>query len=267
MDRSWCAPAFYEAVASAVREKVPETDSSIGLAFERFIKSELTAHGVRTVSGTYSVNGQDGECDAVIETATHIIFIEMKKKPLTRKARSGSDVNLLYDLSESLLAAQCQIGKHELLLVKHGMLNLHDGASNYCIKLNGRAVERVALSPVEFGAMQDRNVISQILTTVMTSRLIATDAKNANQVNKVQKKGEELLRQNKELASLQPAARTTFINYWFLSLGHLLTILQGVSTNDSFQSSLFTTRHITMGSLDFYFEHWQALALKASQKP
>ncbi|AFY97158.1 hypothetical protein Cha6605_6335 (plasmid) [Chamaesiphon minutus PCC 6605] len=254
IDRSWCAPAFYEAVVSAVRDKVPETDNNIGLAFERLVKSELTAHGVRVVSGKYSVNGRDGECDAVIETATHIIFIEMKKKSLTRKARSGSDVDLFYDLCESLLAAQCQIGRHELLLVEHGRLDLHDGSSNHCIKLNGRAIERVALSPVEFGALQDRNVIEQILRTVMTSRLSATDRKNAVRVNKVRKKGEELLRQYEEMASLKPAAKASFMNYWFLSLGHLLTILQGVSTNDSFQSSLFKTRHITTGSMDFYFE-------------
>lgn len=268
MDRSWCAPAFYEAVVNEVRDKkVPETDSKIGLAFERLVKSELIAHGVSVVSGKYCVNGQEGECDAVIETADCIIFIEMKKKPLTRKARSGDDIELLYDLCESLLAAQCQIGRHELLLVKHGTIDLHDGSSNYCIKLNGRAIERVALSPVEFGALQDRNVISQILSTVMTSKLSATDDKNVKRVNKVQKKGEELRQQYEELASLRPAAKAPFINYWFLSLGHLLTILQGVSTNESFQSSLFMTRHIIMGSLDFYFEHGQVLAFKASQKP
>jgi len=267
MDRVWCAPAFYEAVASSVRPRVPNADSFIGLAFERLVKAELEAHGVRVVSGTYNIGSQEGECDAVIETADRIIFVEMKKKPLTRKSRSGNDINLFYDLSESLLAAMCQIGRHEILLFKHGSIELQDGSETYTVERNGRAVERVALSPVEFGGMQDRGVISQVLKTMTTSKLSAVDASNAHSINKVQKKGQELLDQYNELAKIQSDTKgVTFMNCWFLSLGHFLTILQGVSSNDSFQSSLFTTRHVMMGSLDFYFEHAQGLALKASRK-
>jgi hypothetical protein len=267
MDRVWCAPAFYEAVVSAVRPRVPNADSFIGLAFERLVKAELEAHGVRVVSGNYNIGSQEGECDAVIETADRIIFVEMKKKPLTRKSRSGNDINLFYDLSESLLAAMCQIGRHEILLFKHGSLELQDGSETYTIERNGRAVERVALSPVEFGGMQDRGVISQVLKTMTTSKLSAVDASNAHSINKVQTKGQELLDQYNELAKIQSDAKgVTFMNCWFLSLGQFLTILQGVSSNDSFQSSLFTTRHIMMGSLDFYFEHAQGLALKAGRK-
>lgn len=268
MDRSWCAPAFYEAVADAVRKRTRDSDSRVGLALERLVKAELEAHGVHVMSGTYSIGGQDGECDAVIETTDHIIFIEMKKKPFTRQSRGGSDVDLFYDLSESLLAAQYQIGKHELLLYRHGVLELHDGATVHRIERNGRSVERMALSPVDFGAIQDRGVISQILETLMTFRLGAIDPKNADRIGRVQKKGDVLLKQYDDLTKLRPQPRgPAFMNYWFLSLGQLLVILEGVSSNDSFQKSLFTTRHAVMGSLDFYFEHAQILALKASQSP
>jgi hypothetical protein len=77
-----------------------------------------------------------------------------------------------------------------------------------------------------------------------------------------------LLKQHNELAKLRPEPKgPAFMNCWFLSLNQLLAILEGVSSNDSSQESLFTTRHIVMGSLDFYFEHAQALALKANQGP
>ena len=268
MDRSWCAPAFYEATARAVRDRVPNTDSFIGLAFEKLVKDELAAHGVHVVSGEYSLGNQNGQCDAVIETSDRIIFIEMKKKALTRKSRGGSDVDLFTDLSESLLATMCQIGGHEILLFKHGSLELQDDSTTYVIERNGRAVERLALSPVEFGGFQDRGVISQVLKTMTTSTLSAIDVKNAQRISEVQSKGEKLLKQYEELAKLQPDEEwTAFMNCWFLSFGQFLTILQGVSSNDTFQGSLFTTRHITMGSLDFYFEHAQALALKAGHQP
>ena len=103
---------------------------------------------------------------------------------------------------------------------------------------------------------------------VAQSFLSAIDVKNAQRISEVQSKGEKLLKQYEELAKLQPDEEwTAFMNCWFLSFGQFLTILQGVSSNDTFQGSLFTTRHITMGSLDFYFEHAQALALKAGHQP
>ena len=268
MDRAWCAPAFYEAVVSAIREKNPDPDREIGLALEKFAKAELVERGVRVVSGNCSIDGEDGQCDAVVETMDHIIFIEMKKKSLTRPSRSGNTADLFYDLSESLLAAQHQIGKHEFLLYRHGALDLRGDGETHRLERNGRAVERVVLILHDFGAMQDRTVLSQVLETVMTCRMGTADPAYAAKIGRVQKNGEDLLKQHNELAKLRPEPKgPAFMNCWFLSLNQLLVILEGVSSNDSFQKSLFTTRHIVMGSLDFYFEHAQALALKATPGP
>jgi hypothetical protein len=269
MDPSWCAPGFYEAILGFLRDKHPDADKQVGRALERFIRSELRGHGVDVASGQYSIAGEQGECDAVVETSDRIIIIEMKKKSLTRQSRSGSCVSLFSDLAESLLAAQLQVGKHEILLYRHGIIDLLDvdSGTNHRVERRDRAIERVALSLPDFGAIQDRGVLSQILETARAYQIATDSPRYAEQVAKVQKKGQSLADQYNDLAKLRPEPRgAVFMNCWFLSLGHLLVMLEGVTSNNSFQKSLFNTRHIIMGSLDLYYEHAQALALRAHQE-
>ena len=266
MDRSWCAPAFYEAILGAVRQMEPNADVQVGRSLERLIKAELRKHSIHVASGRYSIGDQHGECDAVVETSDRIIIIEIKKKSLTRQSRSGHCVNLFCDLAESLLAAQCQIGRHELLLYKHGALDLVDdtGGPVQRVERRDRAVERVALSLLDFGAMQDRRVLSQILETTTAYRIGTYSVKDEAQIARVQKMGDTLAGQYKELATLRAEPKgAAFMNCSFMSLGQLLVVLQGVTSNDAFQKSLFNTRFITMGSLDFYYEHAQVLAMRA----
>lgn len=171
----------------------------------------------------------------------------------------------VYDGMFNLVQARPSV---ELLLYRHGVLPLRDGGEEYRLERKSRAVERVALSLLDFGAMQDRMVLSQVLDTVMTCRMGTPIPAYAAKIGLVQKNGEALLKQYNELAKLRPEPKApAFMNCWFLSLNQLLVILDGVSSNDSFQKSLFTTRHIVMGSLDFYFEHAQALALKSTPGP
>jgi hypothetical protein len=253
MNRSWCAPAFYEAIAAALRKEDPVTDSRIGTAFEQLVRGELTAAGITVKSGTYIAGGVDGECDAVVETANCVILIELKKKPLRRLSRSGSDVDILFDLSESLLAAMTQIGQHELLLRRHGSLELKQGGSTHRIDLHNRQIERVVLSLLEFGAIQDRAVITQILETLVRSRLGAKDPKFADKIVAVQRRADALRDQERELAGYRASDQgRPFLNCWFLNLDQFRTIVQEADSNDSFQRSLFMTRHIVTGSLDLY---------------
>ena len=58
-----------------------------------------------------------------------------------------------------------------------------------------------------------------------------------------------------------------FFNCWFLSLGHLLVLLDDVepaNANESFKKALFSTRHVTTGCLDFASQYFQAKELRAS---
>lgn len=80
-----------------------------------------------------------GECDAVLETDSVVVFIEFKKKGLTTRARGANVGAILADLARGLFNPHYQTGRHELALVKDGHLTLNDGATTYIVELGGPA--------------------------------------------------------------------------------------------------------------------------------
>jgi hypothetical protein len=73
----------------------------------------------------------------------------------------------------------------------------------------------------------------------------------------------ELLRVHADLAAARlENPRDWFFNCWFLSVGHLMVMLDNVASADEFKRELFMTRSVTTGSLDFYFEYSQGRALR-----
>lgn len=270
MDSSWCGAAFYEAIAAELRRAgIKGVDDNIGLAAERFIKQELSKKGVTHLSGKYHHNG-DGECDLVVETSNTIIFIEMKKKPLTRAARGGKDVNILLDISGSLIASQVQLGRHEILLRTQGYIDLQTSSGPKRLKLQGREIERISLSVLDYGGIQDRRVISQILNIALSSKFTPADLCLQPQFDILNKKCQDLQKQTNELYALGAwrNPHTPHFNCWFLSIPQFLVLLDDVKSNDDLKKELWETRHISMSSLDFYFELAMAKDIHArAQKP
>jgi Holliday junction resolvase-like predicted endonuclease len=263
-DPSWCAPAFYEAIADRARAaSVENADARIGAALEQFVRDELRAHGVSALTGTYCANGADGECDAIIETMDTIIIIEMKKKSLTRAARGGDTLKLLMDVAKTLIDAQIQAARHELALYRHGTITLHHERGTTVLERGDRRIERIALTHLDFGALQDRQVISHVLRLLAGAALRSTDGQHASEIADLTKTCNKLRRVHTELEQHRIVnPHDWFFNCWFLSLGHLLTMLDNVSSADDLKRELFLARHMTMGSLDFYFEYAKGKALR-----
>ena len=113
-----------EALLTQLRKDEKNLDGQLGTSIEKFLHAEFAVHQIPSLTGRYIVGGEHGECDIVIETQKTIIFLEIKKKPWTRRAQAGSDADVLIDLANSLLAAQVQAGWHEVRLRKHGFIDL-----------------------------------------------------------------------------------------------------------------------------------------------
>lgn len=264
IDKSWCGAGFYEAIASILREAgVNGVDDKVGLAAERFIKSELSKKGVAHLSGKYKHGGMDGECDVVVETSDTIIFIEIKKKSLTRKSRGGSDVDLLLDISGSLIDSQVQLGGHELLIRDQGYIDLDADSVVTRLNLNGRKIERVSLSLLDYGGIQDRRVISQILSLVLTAQFTPADAAHKKKFDLLNLKCQELQQQAIRLTPPGAKHNIPYFNCWFLSIPQFLVLLDDVRSNEDLKQALWETRHISMGSLDFYRELSSAQDIRA----
>jgi len=262
-DQYWAAPAFYETLAAIARVVEPQqdvADSSVGTAMENMIKGKLAEKKISFASGYYFIGKERNECDLVIETEKVIIIIEIKKKTLRRISRTGRDAYLLVDLASSLLNAQIQAGKMELLLRKQGYVDIDDGTGKKRVEFRDKTIERIALTLNDFGRFQDRVVINDLLTILAGSKinlLANNDPKLAADFQKMQKKLDVWAKQAVELKSIDPGFDDApFFDCWFLSYNQLLALLKYAGDNEEFYTALRSTKHITMGSSNFYFEFY-----------
>jgi hypothetical protein len=255
LDRSVCAPACVEALLMPLRGAIGNfEDGQVGPAIERFLQREFLSHGISTLTGKYSVDKEDGECDLVIETAQTIIFFEIKKKSLTRQAKAGSDAFVLLDLAGSLLKAQVQAGWHEVRLRRKGVLELESNGVKTLLELKGREIERIAVSLFDFGSFQDRVLLKQFLEATLRADFSASDASLKGRFDAINKSLAELRAQLNELAHGAPTVSQPFFHCWFLSVPQLLVLLDDVQGEEDFRKALWDTRHFTTGSSDFYFD-------------
>lgn len=258
LEKSFCAPAVIESLFAALRStQIKNFESLVGDEMERFLLKELESRGIHVAQGDYEDSlGKRGECDAVIECPDTLIFIEIKKQPLTRKAQAGSDAAILVDMAASLLLAQLQAGWHEVRIRRDGFLLLKKEGMEKCVALNGRAIERIAVTLFDYGSFQDRTLLQQFLRAQLSVEYSATDPSLDMKFSRINKQLDELRAQTSELQALIGAEDAVrFFNCWFLSLPQFLVLLDDVKSPADLKNALQNTRHISMGTLDFYFEH------------
>ena len=264
VDRSVCAAACPEAILAALRPVENDLDKKVGLQAERFLEAELATRGVPVHSGDYDVGGDHGECDLVAETTETVVFLELKKKPLTRKARAGGDADLLLDIAGSLLSAQAQAGWHELRLRRAGRLDLRDNGEIYHLDLNGREIERVAVALLDYGSFQDRIFLKHMLETTLGANFSPVDPALNRRFEAINAALQQIRDQVAALHQGKSAVQQPFFHCWFLSLPQILVLLDGVTDPASFRAALWQVRHITTGASDFYFEFSNMKRMKAA---
>lgn len=269
VDRSVCALGFLEALFTLLRGEDSKFDGALGSAIENYLISEFSQHGIQCASGKYSVDGKDGECDLVIETEKVVFFLELKKKPLTRNARSGSDIHLLIDLAGSLLDSQVQSGWHEVRIRKAGYLNLQRNGNTKCIELKGRSIERLSITLLDFGVFQDRIIISRFLEACLSSTFALKPGIEGEMleksINSLNRAAEDWKEQSKLLYGTE-MINNPFMHCWFLSVPQLLLILDGVDGPEAFGNAMRVNRHLIMNTQDFYYEYSQARNLKSAKQ-
>jgi len=268
----WCppisiaAPAALEALLAAIRSIDKQADTRVGTITEKIVRRALLQFGVPTKSGNYHARNSegrivDGECDLVVESEKKIVFIEIKKKPLTRAARSGNDVQLLVDLTDGLLSSQLQSLGHQALLKENGSLILEAGTEQETIvEYNGREVVRLSLVLLDFGSIQDRMTVQKFMQIIRSADLEANDQSLQIRLDKLAPKFTEL----KTLStSLSLSGPFPFQDSYFLSIPQLLWLLERVNNESDFIKELTRLRNMATPMRDFYGEHLFAEKLAA----
>ncbi|UGX89825.1 hypothetical protein G6321_00003300 (plasmid) [Bradyrhizobium barranii subsp. barranii] len=217
---SLAGPAFYEAAISAVRPILSKSEVThlAGDGTERVILAMFKVAGLSpTVMGAkYNVGKSDeGECDLVFESDTHIVFVECKAKALTRAAMAGVSGAALEVYVGGVLNAQSQCLQQERLLRTKGLIDFEDGRH---LDFRDREIVKLSVTLLDHGTLQDDKFFWALATTLRRSR--------KSKLKKVMSKiNDELVKMD----AIGRPARMSVLDAAFLSVGQLSTILVGVS--------------------------------------
>lgn len=257
---SW---GWFEALMAVVRNQEKEDnqkdiDKEVGKLIEVYIKEKLDEKGITHCCGTYPPP-EKGEVDLVVEATKGIMLFEMKKKSLTRKAKSGDEFKIITDLLGSLIDSQVQCFRTSHHMIRDGYVDLNDENGNGTrVEKQDRTAECISVCLGTFGPLQDRILITSIMEEISNKPLIAEydgddqqTIKDVNKFNKDMRKWIPFL--NEERAN-GDSKTNPFFNSWFLDLEQLMLIVQESNSNDELLARLIETKYVTTGSYNFYRE-------------
>lgn len=229
-------------------------DAILGQVIERFVKSKLDSYGIKYYSGDYlSKDGAiSGESDITIETDSAIIFIEIKKKGMTRLSMSGVDYSILSDLGGGLIHATSQCFKAERVLRCDGVINI-DGSQGILYK--SQRIIKVALTLYDYGSFQDRMTIRSILNNSLGATFKAGELKADKKLNDWREHINEISEHISKLDEAGQLDEEPFHSLFFMSIPQLLMILESQPSGKGLEKTLRTLSSISHSTRDFYKEY------------
>ena len=257
---SW---GWFEALLTVVRnqekdDKQKDIDKEVGKLIEYYINEKLDEKGITHCCGDY-IPPAEGEADLVVESTKGIMLFEMKKKSLTRKAKSGDTFKIMADLLGSLIDSQAQCFRTSHILIKDGHVDLDDGKGNMTrVEKQNRTAECISVCLGAFGPLQDRMLIKCIMDEVcnkpMTAEYDGADKQTIKDVKKFNKDLQKWLTYLNEERVNGDSKTNPFFNSWFLDFEQLMLIVKESNSNDELLARLLETKYVTTGSYNFYRE-------------
>ena len=162
------------------------------------------------------------ELDVADVTDKHIFFLECKKKPLTNAARAGNVLSAAVDLAQAFMMPLVQMNRHEAQLRAGGITFLN----GQVLQLDGRDIQRIAITMTDHGSMQDRMFLRAVLIGLWGARLAAFDPAHQADADKVNEQLQTLARGITSLAGQAGGKFDDFMHRyihssWWLSIDHL----------------------------------------------
>ncbi len=266
--RGLAARALYERLCAMMRDVGDRgLADKLGLALELLAEKVLRAAGqapsVVRQKYWHPTSNKKYEIDLALESDDQIVLIECKMKALTRAARSTATVQALVDLTKSFLAALLQAIRHEIALRSVPSLQLEGGG---VISLNGRSVERIVLTMLDHGSLQNRLFIRNIVRAFFGAKLNSDDAGIADALTHINEGMVELQGYFTQLATLTGLPFEDFLRRhefgtWWLSVDQLALITRGTP---GLLEGLSPIRNVTFQTGDLMNELAYALRMRAA---
>ena len=187
--RGMAARAFFERVYTLLREAGDsQLERQMGVALECITVEAvgLTGNAPAYAGLQYRIPNQRKaeapfELDVADVTHKHISLLECKKKQLTNAARAGNVLSAAVDLAQAFLMPLVQMNRHEAQLRASGITFLNGRV----LQLDGRDIQRMAITMTDHGSMQDRMFLRAILIGLWGARLTAIDSTHQAEADKV----------------------------------------------------------------------------------
>lgn len=183
---------WYEAIFNVIRsDKNKELAKDIGHIMEDYVRNKMNTHGIISHTGKYEYNSTKGEVDFLIESTQADVYIESKKKSLSLKARAGDDYYIWGDLYD-IIHSQMQCARLENGVKCFGPITLTEEKNRksyeyrwkneYVVphpedekkeNVKQRFVLKTTMTLKEYGPMQDKIVLSNIVKSLIGKNIIA----------------------------------------------------------------------------------------------
>jgi hypothetical protein len=256
--RGIAARAIYERLFALMRAEGDRyLETKLGKALERLTVKILDAagHRLEAVNGRYSYPGapDEYEIDLAVGTETYIHLLECKRKVLTSPSRAGGTGSALIDLSRSFLAMLVQMTRHEIALREAGSIKFKNGTE---LTLNGRGIERIAITMLDHGSLQNRVFIRNIIRAMLNITVHSDDPDADLALRTVNATVRKLRANLQQLAQLAEEEFWQFLRHydfgtWWLSVDQLSVLsTKGVALWDT----LRPIRHMTWQTGDLINE-------------
>ena len=269
--RGLAARALYERLFALMRDQGDKhLETKLGEALERLTGKVLRAAGhPPAIAGKkydHPTIAKEFEFDLVVEEADQVILLECKMKALTRPARGLAALDALVDVTKSFVAALNQMVRHEIALRVLSPLPLKGGGE---LSLAGRDVERIVVTMLDHGSLQNRQFIRNIVRAFFGVELASPDPAVNKIVSKITAAVKELHASLTELAALHGVEFRKFLQRYefgtaWLSVDQLALMIAGQT---SLTNLLRRTRHITFQTGDLIDElaSWHKMQIEAAK--
>lgn len=279
--------SWYEALQCLLRKYSPNAlFSEIGTFIEDFLRQKMLSHGIISHTGKYTYNTTViGDADIVVEAQQGDALIECKKKSLSRNAQTGDNLFIWDDLTE-FLKSQMQCSKTENGIRNFSPLELVDKAGKSYLyswrpdyepyeqlpdgqpEKRERYVAKVSLMLKDYGPMQDKvlvsNVISNLLGKVLPLTVPPTglDPRDATNFQKSINKCNALIAEMTTYYQSIGGDNATF-HCRFYSMEQLYHLIRVATSQDHFVK-LLAQDNISTGTFNFWNELLIIEQLKSS---
>jgi hypothetical protein len=259
--RGLAARGLYERFCTLMRDtRNRHLERKLGQAFEFLTEATLRAEGHEpsVVEGKYDhpTLHSEFEMDFAFESEEHVTLIECKLKALRRSSRGPAPLDALSDLTQSFLASQIQMARHEIALKTLAKIRFKNGQT---LSLNGRKVERISLTMLDHGSLQDKLFTKGIIQDFVGVTLNSEDPRIAAGLGEFNADQLELQGLLQELARMEGEDFGRFLlnrsfGTWWLSVDQLALFARSAP---SLPAALNSIRNITFQTGDIMSEYAQ----------